>query len=137
MYAGSRLRGLSRIFLALMLILSFIIAIVAGRDMRGNFSFMTFLLILLIGGIMSVIGFIAMDAFGALVESSEMQATTLDSIYSELKALNKDERTLATKDFKISSLADKEAVTTWTCSHCHKKNSINTSVCACGHYRPV
>lgn len=67
---GSIIRILSYIELGISVIATIVCAIAFGRNLRGDFRFGSFILILLIGLIVSAVAFIMLYAFGRLVESS-------------------------------------------------------------------
>lgn len=137
MYAGSRIRSLAKVFLVLMIILTIVVAAMSCRDKWGDFMFGSFLLVCIFGSMMSLISFYVIDAFGALVESSEMQAHTLTDILSEVKLLNKGSGNSQPTNQKIFSSETKEQVSTWLCPHCKKTNPISRGTCSCGKIRPL
>lgn len=67
---GSNIQYVSYIELGISAIATIVCAIAFGRDLRGDFRFGSFLLILLVGSIVSAVTFMLLYAFGRLVESS-------------------------------------------------------------------
>lgn len=67
---GSVVQKLSHIELGINVIATIVCAIAFGRDRYGDFHFGIFLLILLVGSIVSAVAFMLLYAFGRLVESS-------------------------------------------------------------------
>lgn len=82
---GNVVQTLAGIDLVINAIATIICAIAFGRDHWGDFSFGSFILILLVGFIASAIAFIMLYAFGRLVESS---IQTAENTEASLKYLN-------------------------------------------------
>lgn len=67
---GSTIQNVSRIELGISVIATIVCTIAFGHDLRGDFRFGSFLLILLVGSIVRAVAFMLLYAFGRLVESS-------------------------------------------------------------------
>lgn len=118
--SGTKIRNYANVLFIISIVAVIICAIVFGRDAYGDFSFGSFILIAVVGILVSYISCLFLSAFGELVENSGIIA------YNTEKTVTSNQEII-----KRQSSDDY-----WTCPNCKKSNHKSTGTCGCGTRRP-
>lgn len=126
---GGKLKTVAKAVFVLGIIASVILAASLGKDKWGDFSFGSFLLILISGCVVSYLSVMTLYGFGQLIENSDRQTVLLES-------LQKLQSTDAAPKETISARPSAIVANGWICKKCGTKNSNNSQFCRdCGQFK--